>query len=124
MLSASEPGLDGEIGHAGELSDIRGDEGETKVARLGGDQKIIAANRRSGSLKMGADGGIGLVDRRVEAQDRKARQDRVQLPNRAFKVDRKSALRRATCTPPVVRPWRVVRTSVSTPDGLYRDDVE
>ena len=69
MFLASEPGLDGEIGHAREFSDIRGDDGQTKAARLGGDQQIIAANRRSGLFKMGADGRIGLVRRRVETQD-------------------------------------------------------
>lgn len=52
-----------------ENSGIRGDDGETKAARLGGDRKIIAADRRSGLFKMGADGRIGLVRRRVEAQD-------------------------------------------------------
>ena len=85
MFSASEPGLDGEVGHARELSDIRGDDGQTKAARLGGDQQIVAADRRSGSFEMGADGGIGLVHRRVETQDRKARQDRIQLTCQALR---------------------------------------
>lgn len=70
MFSGSEPALDGEVGHARELSGIRGDDGQTKAARLGGDQKIIAANRGSRAFQVGADGGIGLVRRRVETQDR------------------------------------------------------
>lgn len=40
MFSTSEPGLDGEVGRARELFGIRGDDGETKVARLGGERTL------------------------------------------------------------------------------------
>jgi len=45
MFSASEPGLDGEIGDAGEFSDIRGDDGQTKAARLGGERTLARTSR-------------------------------------------------------------------------------